>query len=247
MAICEICNNKFIPRDEKRSPRTCSKICKNNLARLNTIKQFEDPAAREIQRQKSINQKKDPAYQEKYKSAIAARTLRWSQQGHPRIGLTQSNETKEKIGKSNKGRFKGKTWEEIFGKETAVRRKIENSLLMSKSNEILLKEKRSKLEDKILPYLPNYENNIQISYYNVDFLNKETKHIIEIHGDFWHCNPTIYNEDFMHPYFKITAKEKRKLDEERRQNLESLGYTVTVIWESDLNNFIESLKNANTN
>jgi very-short-patch-repair endonuclease len=241
MIQCEICNKEFLPKNKKRPSRTCSKECKNELAKRITIKQFSDPAAREIQRQKSLGQKKDPKYQSKVKKAMQERTQRWLEQGHPRLGMKQPNEAKEKISQANKGRFKGKTWTEIYGKEVANRRRLENSLAMSKKNEILLKEKRSGLENKIMPYLDRYENNIQIGHYNVDFLNRESNHIIEIHGDYWHCNPTIYSDDFVHPHFKITAKERRRLDEQRKQYLESLGYTVTVVWESELNNFIEML------
>lgn len=242
MIKCEICNKDFFPKNEKRPARTCSKECKNNLARRNTIKQFSDPAAREVQRQKSIIQKRNPLYQEKLKKAMEDRTRRWGEQGHPRIGQKQPNVAKERIGQANKGRFKGKSWDEIYGKEVANRRRLENSISMSKNNETLLKAKRSSLEEKALPYLVGYENNIQIGYYNVDFINKEKKHIIEIHGDYWHCNPKIYPDDFIHPYFKMTAKERRKLDEQRKLYLESLGYIVTIVWESDLNMFIESLK-----
>lgn len=242
MSKCEICEKEFVAKNEKRPPRTCSKQCKNELARRNTIKQFRDPAAREVQRQKSLTQKKDPNYQRKVKQAMIARTKRWAEQGHPRLGMKHPETAKEKIGQANKGRFKGKTWEEIYGKEVAERRKRENSLSMSKKNEVLLKEKRSSLEERVLPYLKGYENNIQISYYNVDFVNKETNHIIEIHGDYWHCNPAIYSDDFVHPYFKMTAKERRNLDKQRKEYLESLGYTVIVVWESDLDKFIETLK-----
>jgi len=242
MNKCEICNKEFESKNPKRPPRTCSKDCKNELARRNTLKQFSNPAAREIQRQKSLAQKKDSIYQEKVKKAMELRTKRWSEQGHPRIGVKHPEGAKEKIGQANKGRFKGKTWEEIYGKDVAERRRKENSLSMSKKNEILLKEKRSSLEEKILPFLKDYENNIQISFYNVDFLNRETNHIIEIHGDYWHCNPKIYPDDFIHPYFKITAKERRQLDEQRKQYLESLGYFITVVWESDLDKFMETLK-----
>jgi G:T-mismatch repair DNA endonuclease (very short patch repair protein) len=40
----------------------------------------------------------------------------------------------------------------------------------------------------------------------------------------------------------MTAQQKRKLDEERKQYLESLGYYVTVVWESDMEEFIGTLK-----
>lgn len=242
MSKCEMCEKEFVPKNERKPSRTCSKECKNELARRNTINQFSDSAAREIQRQKSLAQKKNPEYQKKVKQAMTARTKRWVEQGHPRLGIKHPETAKEKIGQANKGRFKGKTWEEIYGKEVAERRKLENSLSMSKKNEILLKEKRSSLEEKILPYLIGYGNNIQISHYNVDFRNRQTNHIIEIHGDYWHCNPEIYSDDFVHPYFKMTAKERRNLDQRRKEYLESLGYSVTVVWESDLEEFIGTLK-----
>ena len=242
MTKCEICGKEFVSKNANRPRRTCSKICKNELARRLTIKQFSDPAAREVQRQKSLAQKKDPQYQKKVKASMKARTRRWAEQGHPRLGMKHSESAREKISRSNTGRFKGMSWEEIYGAEVAERRRKENALSMSKKNEVLLKEKRSSLEERVMPYLKDYDNNIQISRYNVDFINRETNHIIEIHGDYWHCNPNIYEDDYIHPYFKMTAKERRKLDEQRKQYLESLGYSVTVVWESDIDEFIESLK-----
>jgi G:T-mismatch repair DNA endonuclease (very short patch repair protein) len=236
MNKCEICAVEF-----NGTRRTCSKICKNSLARLITINQFSDPSAREVQRQKSIVQKQNADYQAKFKASIAKRTARWEETGHPRQGMQQTESAKLAIGAANKGRFKGKSWDEIFGKEVADRRRLENSVSMSKKNEVLLKEKRSSLEEKLLPYLPYYENNVQISYFNVDFVNKQTKHIIEVYGDYWHCNPIKYADDFMHHHFKMTAIERRKLDEDRIEHLKSLGYTVTIVWESDLAEFMETL------
>ncbi len=53
MSKCEICEKEFAARNEKRPARTCSKECKNELARRITTQQFSDPAAREVQRQKA--------------------------------------------------------------------------------------------------------------------------------------------------------------------------------------------------
>jgi G:T-mismatch repair DNA endonuclease (very short patch repair protein) len=39
----------------------------------------------------------------------------------------------------------------------------------------------------------------------------------------------------------MTAIERRQLDENRKKHLESLGYNVTIVWESDLTAFIETL------
>jgi very-short-patch-repair endonuclease len=240
MSVCTICKSKFLPKNLRQPSKTCSKACKNELARQITNQQFSDPAAREHARQVSLRQKTNPQYIEKFHDAMNKRTLRWQQEGHPRLGMTQSDDAKSRIGNANRGRFKGKTWEEIFGVEVAQQRKKQNALYMSKTNETLLKAKRSSLEERLLPYLNGYENNVQISYYNVDFINRSVNHIIEVYGDYWHCNPKLYPDNYMHPYFKMTAKQKRKLDEDRVQNLESLGYTVSIIWESGLDEFIRS-------
>lgn len=241
MYRCQICQKEFWPKDLKRPAKTCSKECKNILAKTITIKQFSDPAAREIQRQKSLEKKQDPLYRARHAEAISKRTQRWKEQGHPRTGMLHCDKTKQAIGDANRSRYKGKTWDEIYGKDVADRRRLENSLSMSKKNEVLLKEKRSSLEESLVPYLPAYENNIQIGRYNVDFINKTTKHIIEVYGDYWHCNPNKYPDDYYHPYFKITAAERRKMDEQRVEYLTELGYSVTIVWEEDLTEFIKSI------
>lgn len=241
MAICEICKIGFSPRNVKKPSKTCSKTCKNELSRQITCKQFSNPAAREFARQISLAKKKDPAYQEKFQTAIQKRTLRWHKDGHPRKGMVQPDSAKSRIGDANRGRFKGKTWEEIYGPEVAKARKKQNAEYMSKTNEVLLKTKRSSLEEKLLPYLKGYENNVQISYYNVDFINRSTGHIIEVYGNYWHCNPKLYADTYIHPYFKTTAEMKRKLDQDRVRYLESLGYLVTIVWESDMEEFIGTL------
>ena len=106
----------------------------------------------------------------------------------------------------------------------------------------------SKKELSLEKYFPGYVRNAKIGKFRPDYVNFETKHIIEFNGDFWHCNPKLYEANFYHPGLKMTAIEKWRLDEERSNYLISLGYTVTVIWESDLNNFIENQsKHANTN
>ena len=241
MHNCEICKKEFQPKDLKRPTRTCSKECKNTLARNNTLRQFSDPQAREVQRQKSLAQKLDLQYQKKFSQSMASRTQRWMQQGHPRLGMQQSDRAKKAIGEANRGRFKGKSWEEIYGPDVAARRRAENSLSMSKKNEVLLKEKRSSLEEKLLPYLPGYQNNIQVGKYNVDFIDFENKKIIEVYGNYWHCNPAIYSDNYYHPYFKMTAKERRQLDENRIKYLTSQGYDVKIVWETDLDKFISKI------
>jgi hypothetical protein len=100
----------------------------------------------------------------------------------------------------------------------------------------------SKKELSLQKYLKGYTRNARIGKYRPDYVNFETKHIIEFNGDFWHCNPMLYEANFYHPGLKMLASEKWQLDEQRKQYLESLGYFITVVWESDLDKFMETLK-----
>lgn len=58
--------------------------------------------------------------------------------------------------------------------------------------------------------------------------------VVEIYGDFWHCNPVIFNKTDVNPVLNMTAEQKWESDSNRVSLLKSLGYKVLVIWESDL-------------
>lgn len=116
-----------------------------------------------------------------------------------------------------------------------IRRK-QNSEFMAKTNERLLTERTSDLEKGFAETLKSlgYEQNQTIGKWTVDFLNKESKTIIEINGDYWHCNPKLYAEDFFNRSLNMTAQEKWLSDKARRNSLELLGHKVFVVWESEI-------------
>ena len=236
MATCEICADEFVPKNKYKPSRTCSKECKNRLASSITAKQFSNPAAVEHHRQKILAQKKNPEYWKKFNESISTRDKRWQEQGHPRKGMCHTQEAKTKIGQANTGRFKGKTWEEIYGTKLAKRRRSENSVAMCRINEELLVNKKSNYENLIYEYIAplGFVQNKQIGKFNVDFLNEKTKTIIEFNGDYWHMNPDMYEADFVNAVTKIQARDKWNMDSERIKELEKLGYNVIVWWENNL-------------
>ena len=71
--------------------------------------------------------------------------------------------------------------------------------------------------------------------YCVDEIHLARKIIIEINGDYVHANPKYYNPDDMITLIgnSYTSEMKWEKDRIRQEKLESLGYTVFVIWESD--------------
>jgi len=80
----------------------------------------------------------------------------------------------------------------------------------------------------------------------VDGLYKNN--VIEFYGDYFHCNPILYEENFYNPYIKKMATDKWKDDNERIDIIRKCGYNVYIIWESDWNSdknrIIEELKNV---
>ena len=85
----------------------------------------------------------------------------------------------------------------------------------------------------------------QIGDYCVDELHEDKKIIIEINGDYIHANPKYYNADDLITLIgnSYTAEMKWEKDRIRREKLESLGYTVFVIWESDSHDVIKEKLN----
>jgi G:T-mismatch repair DNA endonuclease (very short patch repair protein) len=59
------------------------------------------------------------------------------------------------------------------------------------------------------------------------------KKIIEFNGDYWHCNPFIYEPTYFHKFMKCTAQEKWDIDKKKIELIKKAGYEVLVIWESE--------------
>jgi hypothetical protein len=66
-----------------------------------------------------------------------------------------------------------------------------------------------------------------------DFVYK--KKIIEFNGDYWHCNPKIYEAEYFNKSLQCTAKEKWEFDKCKNVLIENYGYDVLTIWEMDWN------------
>ena len=83
--------------------------------------------------------------------------------------------------------------------------------------------------------IPIFEKeNIKMIKMRPDYLLN--KHIIEFNGDFWHANPSIYKPEEVLERFNKTydiAKDIWERDKHRLSILESLGFKVLVVWESE--------------
>lgn len=100
------------------------------------------------------------------------------------------------------------------------------------------KSSRTKIEESISKILykinTDFERNKEIFGKYVDFYIANKNIIIECYGDYWHCNPLVYSEDYYHKNLHMTAKEKWNKDKERAEFLEKKGMVVIVFWERDI-------------
>jgi len=66
--------------------------------------------------------------------------------------------------------------------------------------------------------------------YVCDFVDINNKIVYLVNGDFWHANPILYDKD------KLTKVQKhnRRHDKNRRIYLETKGFVVYEIWESEV-------------
>ena len=67
--------------------------------------------------------------------------------------------------------------------------------------------------------------------YSYDFRYKNK--IIEFNGDYWHCNPKMYEAGYFNKNKSLTAKKIWNYDLKKIRTAEKYGYQVLVIWERD--------------
>ena len=112
-----------------------------------------------------------------------------------------------------------------------------------------LKAGHSKLHTKFKQYMmqnnfSGFKSEEKIGRYIVDEVNYEKKIIVEIYGDYWHCNPKFYSADdkIKFPGRECVVKEIWKKDKRRVKKLENLGYRVIIIWENDIRYHLKDVK-----
>ena len=78
----------------------------------------------------------------------------------------------------------------------------------------------------------------------VDILIEDKKTVIEVNGDVWHANPEKYNKDDVIVTWdgKQKASEIWKKDKIRKEQIESFGYKVIVIWQTDIKTDIKKVR-----
>lgn len=71
------------------------------------------------------------------------------------------------------------------------------------------------------------------SIYKLDYVDFTNKKVIEFNGDYWHCNPQLYNETYYHQVKKKYSKDIWEYDNAKNNYIKNKGYDLLIIWESD--------------
>jgi very-short-patch-repair endonuclease len=159
------------------------------------------------------------------------------------VSKPRSEEVKNKISKSGKGVSRPK--KEGFGVGRNHSQSTKDKMSKSAIKRIIKngKVKRSGLEYKFEGVLQILEIEYIHSYYieNIgkiyDFYLPKFNILIEVDGDFWHCNPSKY----MEPICK-TQELNLKNDEFKNQWAQDNNYKILRFWEDDINNNIQQIK-----
>jgi G:T-mismatch repair DNA endonuclease (very short patch repair protein) len=176
-------------------------------------------------------------------------------EGNPFYGKKHSKKTKNQISKSREGKGMGESngmsndehreksakmirqkWKngemehvrKIMSdkmKETRRLGKIKSVVRSKKEKEILLEIKKLGYEVKHSLRVDTKICDIYLPKYNL---------IIEYNGDYWHCNPKKYGEDYFNQVKGKTAKELWEYDKNKVDLIIKRGYNLEIIWESDL-------------
>tara|TARA_B100000424_G_scaffold232127_1_gene194730 strand:+ start:235 stop:1836 length:1602 start_codon:yes stop_codon:yes gene_type:complete len=85
------------------------------------------------------------------------------------------------------------------------------------------------------------EYSIPNSRYHADGYSKTKNLILEYHGDRWHGNPEIYNQEDINPVTKTTYGELYQKTLEKQRFCEESGYNYISIWESEWFRFKNSI------
>ena len=131
-----------------------------------------------------------------------------------------------------------------YQKTKECKEKIKNTCLKKYGvpTALLLPMKRkrtSKFQIDVFNEIKNKYNNVELEIWNkntnlsFDIFIPSLNMCIETHGDYWHCNPLKYKENFYHTRVHKTAKEIWEKDRLREESIKTAGYNLMIIWESD--------------
>ena len=149
------------------------------------------------------------------------------------IGTKRYYERNQKVAYGQTLEYYIKKYGEVEGSERFLKRQTNLKLALNKKH-----KRTSKSQISIYTELLKTYNKMALEYVTkygtVDMYDKENNVIIEFYGDYWHCNPLKYSDDFYNSNLHMTAKEKHEFDKKRILNIinDIQPNKVIIIWEN---------------
>lgn len=147
-----------------------------------------------------------------------------------------------------------KNYERIYGSKTAAKEKLKDFFTKIENNEFSSSVEQEFIVDLLITMEKDYSLKFSKVYsiihgnqYGVwskrleklikmDLVILDLDVCIEFNGNYWHCNPEMYTENFVHPNLKMNAADIWERDDKRYQDIAEHGMHVKVIWEKDYKN-----------
>lgn len=157
-------------------------------------------------------------------------------EGNSFYGKKHTEKTKNQISNSRKGKATGKN-NSMANPEH--RKKARNGFIEWIKRTPIKYSSRSKKEKEIFNLIKTKHKEVKHSFivdnFVCDIFIPSKNLIIEFNGDYWHCNPIKYDENYFHKIKNKTANEIWEYDKNRIDLLTKKGYNLEVIWEYDYN------------
>lgn len=102
------------------------------------------------------------------------------------------------------------------------------------STDVSLNNIETKVFDILKQLHLSVQTQVKLDKYTVDFLIDD-KYIVEVYGDFWHCNPEKYSPSYFNRGKRKTAEQIWMRDACRKETFESQGYKFLSLWETEIN------------
>lgn len=149
---------------------------------------------------------------------------------HPFYGIKRPE-----VGLINSKKFKGITYDERHGKKKSA--EIRKKLSDKRATQIFPKQD-TKIELKIqgfleelqIEYIKHFYMKYIKSHYRCDIFIPSLNLVIECDGDWWHGNPSFYDQKEL----TIKQKEQKIRDRLRTDQLKQHGFKVIRLWEDDI-------------
>jgi hypothetical protein len=146
--------------------------------------------------------------------------------GNPFFNKKHNENTLKKISKNRKGK--------ACGKNNSMNKPEVKDKWVKNTTKYRLKSKtEAYIYNELKKIYPDIISTFYISTKPFDYYIPSKKLLIEYNGNYFHCNPTMYNENYFNKKLNKTAKELWEKDKQKILLGLNNGFNVLTVWEKE--------------